>query len=491
MPSKISLKDQSIFLVLGNALKQGTTIIQGVILARILSQHDFGSFRQVLLIVVLAYTLFYLCIAEGATYFLASLDKEGRKRFLFQSTALSLLLGLFAFVVMLCSRAGLAGIFNNPDLTTFLLVASLLPSCQMLIALSTTSLISVGEAKLNAYLDIINAVSGVLSVVAPLLLGYSLMTALFVFVCAQGLFAFLRIVIAIKKIGITFQLDWKLLKKQFGFSLPYWVSYTTFVIYAQMHKVLVSTFFSTADFAIFSVASIELPVLAKLSASIGLVLIPVCVGYQQSGKTGAVIDLWNKLTSKVALVTIPIFMLLILNAKNFMTILYGSRYQDAWLIFSVMLLILPLRICDTNSLFKITGKTKYIIVSSAGALFTGLLSGWLLIYPLGMLGPAIGLLIGRITQIAITLKYIKKDIPLSFAQAFVLNHAGKLLLVAALSFGITKVFLFPVHSALIQFMVNMIAGGILFIILSIRFKMLDDEDIQLIKRWVSLEPILK
>ena len=80
MPSKISLKDQSIFLVLGSALTQGTTIIQGIILARILSQHDFGSFRQVLLIAALSYTIFYLCVAEGATYFLASLDKEGRKR---------------------------------------------------------------------------------------------------------------------------------------------------------------------------------------------------------------------------------------------------------------------------------------------------------------------------------------------------------------------------------------------------------------------------
>ncbi len=491
MASKSSLKDQSIFLVIGNALTQGTTVIQGIILARILSQHDFGSFRQILFITALAYVIFSLCIAEGVPYFLAQLDKDKRKQFLFQCITLYVLLGLSSFMVMFYSRGWLAGLFHNSDLYTLFMVTSLLPGSQMIKTLTSVLLISIREAKLNTLLSVINSVLGVLSMVVPLFFGYSLMNALFVYVFTNILFEIFRIAITIKKIGITFRIDWALLKNQFGFSIPYWISYSTFFIYTQVHKVLVSSFFSPHDFAIFSVACTELPVLARLSSQIGLVLIPVCVQYQQSGKTSAVIDLWSKLTSKVALVVVPIFMLLILNSKEFMAMLYGTLYEDAWLIFSVMLLLLPLRICDTNSLFKITGKTKYVIISSVGALITGLLSGWLLMYPFGMLGPAIGVLIGRITQIVISLQFIKRDIPLSFSRAFALNYVWKLLLVSSFSFGLVKLAFCSIQKPFIQFITVMTTGGILFICFSIYFKIIDDKDIQLIKRWITLKAIFK
>lgn len=491
MSTKTSLKDQSIFLVLGNALTQGTTIIQGMVLARLLTQYDFGSFRQIVMVTYLFYIVFYLCIAESSTYYLASLNDEEKKKFLFQSLTLYIVLSIIAFGSLYFLRNILANSFQNKELARFFIVAALLPGAQMIRALTGTSLITIGRAKLNSFIGTGMAVLNVLSITLPLVLGASFWVTLQIYVYMRCFLSILTIIPLIKLVGITFKFDWPLLKDQFGFSLPYWISYATYIFYTQIHKVLVSTFFSPSDFALFSVASTELPIFSKLSSQIALVLIPVSVQHFKNGNFKAIVSLWEKSTGKVAIVSIPIFAFLFLTAREFLTVLYGPDYGDAWLIFNVMLLLLPLRICDTNSLFKITGKTKYVIVSSAAALVTGLASGWALLYPLGLIGPAIGVLIGRVTQIIITMHYIKKDLPITYAQAFVFHVLWKIFGISVVSFGAAKLLLLPVHFPLFHIIGVLVLGGALFVFLAIKFQLLDENDKHLIKRWITLEPIFK
>ena len=491
MSTKTSLKDQSIFLVLGNALIQGTTIVQGMILARLLTQSDFGSFRQIVMVTYLFYIVFYLCIAESATYYLASLNDEEKKKFLFQSLTLYIALSIIAFAALYFLRNVLANSFQNKELSRLFVVAALLPGAQMIRALTGTSLITIGKAKLNSMLGAIMSAINVIAVTVPLLMGASFWVTLQIYIYIRCFFTLVTVIPLIRLVGITFKFDWPLLKDQFGFSIPYWISYATYIFYTQIHKVLVSTFFSPADFALFSVASTELPVFSKLSSQIALVLIPVSIQHFKNGSYNAIVSLWEKSTGKIALVSMPIFVFLFLTARQFLTVMYGSDYGSAWLIFNIMLLLLPLRICDTNSLFKITGKTKYVIVSSFAALVTGLASGWALIYPLGLVGPAIGVLIGRVTQIIITMYYIKKDLPLTYAQAFVFNILWKILGVSVVSFGAAKLLFLPVHLPLIHLLGVMVVGGVIFLFMSIRFQLFDEKDRQLIKRWVTLEPLLK
>ncbi len=491
MAEKTSLKDQSIFLVIGNALTQGTSIIQGMILARILTQHDFGSFRQIIMLSYIFYIIFYLSIAESASYYLASLNDKEKKQFVFQTNVLYAFLGLLAFLTLFFTRKYVANAFSNPELEKYLVYTAVFPAFQMFGALFHTSLITVGKAKLNSIISFFQSIFVVLAIAVPLLMGSTFLFAIQILTLANVILFFYNMYVFIKVIGIHPSFNWELLKGQFGFSIPYWISFATYVFYTQIHRLLVSTFFTPEDFALFSVASTELPVLAKLSSQIALVLIPVCIQYMQGGNIQGIINLWVKTAHKVAIVSIPLFVMLTFVSKEFLTILYGDTYGSAWYIFIVMLLLLPLRICDTQSLFKITGKTQYVIYSSLAALIVGLGVGWVLIYPLGLMGPAIGVLAGRITQIAVSLKYINRDLPFTLRQAFVLDVVWKLLLVSIVAFGIGKLFALFIHQPLIHFSIVMVIGGALFMFLSFRFKLLDESDKELVMRWIKLEPLLK
>ena len=462
-----------------------------MILARLLTQAEYGSFRQILMVTFLFYIFTYFCLSESASYYLASLNKTDKKKFVFQTLVFFLILGAISSLALIFSRGFIATSFSNPDLGKLLLIASVFPALMMFSTFSSVSLITVGRAKLISIIAFFATVLQILALVIPIVLGSNLESALVWYTIVRVVTTAIQVFLLIKIIGIIPVLDKTLIKEQLKFSIPYWISYATFILYTQIHKILVSVFFTADQFALFSVASTEIPILTKLASQIALVLIPVCVQFLEQKKVNKIIDIWQKSATKVAMVILPVYIFLSLSAKDFLIVMFGNKYGKAWPIFLIILLLLPLKICDTQSLFKITGRTQYVIYVSIIALIIGLGSGWALIYPLGILGPVIGTILGRLAQITTALIFINKDLPLSFFQAFAVKYNYKVLLAALTAFVPVKLLTLAIHLPLVTLALNGMVGGVLFIIILYKFGLMHQEDLELIKRWVTLRPIFE
>ncbi|MBN2412656.1 oligosaccharide flippase family protein [candidate division KSB1 bacterium] len=487
----VNLKDQSVFLVIGNTFRQGTIMLQGMILARLLTPADFGSFRQVILVITLLYTFTYLSIAESSSYFLARLSRTDQKKFTFQSLFAYVIMGNLALLIIILSRDKIAHLFNNPSLAELLLIASIFPMSMMVNVHRSVSLVTIGKAEISSILSIVFAVlhAGTICIIAAL--GYPLIVALKGYAVVYFLDSIVSVLLMLKYIGIKPNIDMALIKEQYKFSIPYWFSLSILFAYMQIHKLLVSSVFNPEKFALFSVGAMELPVIGNIAQQIALVLIPVSVQMRMRGKTGEVINLWEKSAAKVALITMPVFMILVFSAKTFIVAVWGSLYEDAWVIFIIISLLMPLKICDITSLYKITGNTKYVIVSSVAALIVGLGSGYLLIAPLGLLGPALGMILGKLTQIYLGLFFIRKDFPIKLHQAFAFKYVWKITLVSFLACVIAKFVTLKIDQPIINFILNSIIGGGLFLVFALKFSVLNAEDTALIKKWITLKPLFK
>ena len=489
--SQRDLKDQSIFLIIGNTFRQGTVMLQGMILARLLTPTDFGSFRQVILVITLLYTFTYLSLAESSSYFLARLNRVDQKKFTFQSLFAYLVMGSLAVLIIIFSRDKIASLFNNPSLTQLLLIASLIPLSMMVNVHSSVSLVTIGKARISSILAIFFGTVKAGAICTLVALGYPLIVALQGYAVIYIIDSIISLIMILKYVGIKANFDKALIKEQFKFSIPYWISLSIFFTYMQIHKVLVSSVFNPEDYALFSVGATELPVIGQLASQIALVLIPVSVQMRMKGDTTAVIKLWEKSAAKVALITMPVFMILVFSAKTFIIAVWGRTYGDAWLIFIIISLLMPLKICNISSLYKITGKTQYAIISSVAALIVGLGSGYMLIFPLKLLGPAVGVVLGRITQILVGLFFIRKDLPIKLYQAFALKYVWKISLISFLVCVITKLITFQIVQPVINFILNVVLGGGLFLVSAIKLKVLNTKDIDLIKKWITLKPLFK
>jgi len=200
-------------------------MIQAMILARLLTQTEFGSFRQITMLTYLVYVFSYLCLSESGSYFLAILNKEDKKKFVFQTFSMFLIMGSLAMTVLILFRNSIAGSFNNGELTNLILIGSIMPMTQMFNIFGSVALITIGKAKLNSVISFVMALTVILAISLPVIFGAPFITAFRCYIFFHILTALISSIIVIKFIGIKPACDKKLLSEQFSFSIPYWISY--------------------------------------------------------------------------------------------------------------------------------------------------------------------------------------------------------------------------------------------------------------------------
>jgi O-antigen/teichoic acid export membrane protein len=366
-----------------------------------------------------------------------------------------------------------------------------MPASMMLTVFLTVSLVTLGKAKLSSFLSIFFAVISVISVCLPVALGKTLDQTLYIYMAVRVLIAFISFLLIWKIVGFQPNIDKELIYGQFKFSIPYWLGYAVFFGYTQIHKILVSSCFTPEDFAIFSIGSTELPVIGHLATQISWVLIPVCIKLRKDDNIDKIAYLWEKSASNVALVTVPVFTILVTSPRQFLELVFGLRYGRAWPIFIVTSLLMLLKICSIQSLFKISGKTQYVILSSSAALLVGLGSGWALLYPCGLLGPAIGIVLGRIAQIFVALVYIQKDLPIPLSRLFALKKTSRIFMVSVIACFIAKMICLRITASHLYLLVNVPVSTVLFFIIARNTGVLQSEDTAIIKRWITLRPFLE
>lgn len=101
----------------------GVKTIIGIILARNLSQADFGSYRQLFLIYGTFSTFLLLGLPQSLLYFLPKADNPREQKQIISRTIniLSLLAIVFSLVLFVL-RANIAAMFNNAGLEKLLLI---------------------------------------------------------------------------------------------------------------------------------------------------------------------------------------------------------------------------------------------------------------------------------------------------------------------------------------------------------------------------------
>ncbi len=476
------------FMVLTNVMRQGAVLAQGMILSRLLTMSDLGSFRQVIMITNLAYAFTYLALPESASFFLASLDAKKQRIFTFQTIAMSCGLGLFAAVSLWAGAPFLAHRFNNAELTQLLILGATIPFCITIKTLLTVSFVTVGRARLSSLISVVFAILNVISIIVPVALGATLQQAMYPYVALHILTMVVSLVYIWKIIGLEFAFDGAMLRRQLAFSVPFWVGYAVFFGYGQAHKFIVGEFFSPEEFALFSNGSTEVPVIAQLSVVIALPLVPASVKLLQTGTPAQVVDLWSKSAAKVAIVSVPVFMLCVFSPKMILSLLFGSKYADAWPIFVVCSALMVLRTSNVQSLFKVIGKTHYTLVSSAVALVVGLGSGILLLFPLKLLGPVVGIVLARISELAVALHYIRKHLPVTLVKILALPVMARVAMAAAFACACAKLVTFGIAQPWVYVPVNATLAGVIYLVIVLRIGVLSPGDKAMIVRWATLAP---
>lgn len=404
---------QAGLITLAEFFRFGVKSVVGVLLARLITPAELGSYRQLFLIYTTVSTLMMMGIPQSLLYFLPKYDSVAQKRLhVSRIKDISFVLSLLFALGLVLFRGWIAAGFNNPALAKLLLVYALYPVFMFSSSLYSYVMLGQSNAASAARFTIFSISTDALLIMGTALISRDLNLIVAAVVAASSL-QWLYSRIKLKSYTAPPSLDVPFYKRQFAYALPLGLSSIIGMLSIQLDKFVISAFFDPASFAVFSIGAMELPFISILTNSVNSVLLP---GISSAPDKSSMSDIFRAAVRKNAIFIFPIALLCYLYAPQIITILYTDVYNGAIPYFRVYLYLLPLRIATFGMIFMALGKTRVILWNAVFTLVCNLILNLILVRRYGMMGAAVATVIMTALSVLLYIVLIRFQIGLSLSR---------------------------------------------------------------------------
>ena len=341
-----TLARRVIWLASAKAVAFGLGFALPLILVRVLSQSEFGLYKQVFLLVNTAVTILPLGFAMSAFYFLPRCE-GGQGRVVLNIALFHLAVGGLVGLVLLVYPDLLAAIFGSSELVGHAGGLALLVF--LAVATSVLEIIAVahGEVAFAARLIV-----GTYLAKTLLLLGAAWLAPSIEALIAAATLSYLgQAPLLLWYLGSRFprcwaERDWPLMRAQLGYALPLGAATMLSMAQLDLHSYFVARTFDAATYAIYAVGCFQLPFLYIVNESVGAVMIPTVSRLQLENRPGEIVQLVARMMRKLAALYFPLYACLLVIGREFVTLLFTESYRASWPIFAVNLTLIPLCILN-------------------------------------------------------------------------------------------------------------------------------------------------
>jgi len=450
---------------LGRILVRLSGLIGAAILSRYLTKDEYGTYRQVFLVYNTLLPLVVLGLPMSINYFIPQLPTKGaQKGFVIQTYGLLALLGLLFSLGMYILAPSLAQWFDNPSLVVLLRVFSLAPLVTLPVKFYQQLLISLRMPRLSAGLSAALAAGRIISVIVPVVLGLPLsavFVSVIVFFVLQSAVVGWVIFRPFRNVRKSWNPSW--LREQLRYAIPLGINSVIGLLAYQIDKIMISSYFSTEQYAVYVNGAVEIPLIGILTGSIAAVLMPEMVRRYREGQPESILRLWQASILRVSLIILPTMVLFLLYAPQLLTLLFSEKYAESSLFFRIYLAALPIRAASYSTVLLALGLSRVVWRYSLAMLVTNAVLNFLLIHAIGMAGPAVATVISLYTLAFVQTRRISRELGMSLASTFPWRGLAMRLVAAILAGGVVLVMMLTVFSNL-QWFASLLAGASAYVI---------------------------
>lgn len=332
-----------------------------VILARVFSQAEFGTYKQLFLVYATLYGIAQIGMAESLFYFLPLTPQKAGK-YIANSLLILAGSGLACFGLLWILGSSISRWMSNSQLSGLIPLIGVF----LLLMLAAAGLEIVMIARKRhfwascsyALSDLLRAALFILPVVwfrnlEGLLLGAVAFAAFRL--CAT--LAYFR-----REFPGALRPDRRLLKEQLAYALPFELAVLVAVIQMNFHQYAVSYYFDAATFAIYSVGCLQIPLVDFLKTSASSVMMVRMAEAIRDDRREAVLTLWRDTTRKLLLVFFPLAGLLLVNARDIIVFLFTQRYLASVPVFQVSSVSILLSSFAVDAVLRVYAETRFLFL---------------------------------------------------------------------------------------------------------------------------------
>lgn len=361
-----------------------------MILTRISSLTEYGTYSQLLILVRLGGTVMMLGLPACLSYFLANYtEPTKRRRFLSAFFTLNTILGLLTGAVLVVCLPLAEAYFHNAYLRAFALFLAVYPWAMLTNSTIENLLISLGKSRAIIPFKTAHNAAILLSLLLFTQLPWSFARYMTVYLIVEIVFALITYLLGGRAVGgLRPCLDRELIKAILLFSVPLGLASAVATLQAETDKLLIGYFYTSEQLALYASAAQELPV-SIISTALVTVLLPRVARKLHDGAAGDAVALWKDATV-IGLIANTFFAAgLCVFAREAVVLLYSEKYAASAPIFAIYSLALVVRSTYFGMILNCSGNTEYILKNAVMNLALNAVLNIALYYLIGFSGPAI------------------------------------------------------------------------------------------------------
>ncbi len=432
-----------------------------MLLVRRLDQTQFGVYRQLFLIVGTSVTVLPLGFSMSAFYFLPR-EPERRRETVLNILIYNTIVGGLACGAFLWWPVLLDLIFHQPGLTGYAHLIGLVILLWIVSQALEIIPIAHGEMKLASVMTMSVQLTRTAIYLAAVI-GFGSVRALIWAAVLQGCLqtGVLWWYLQSRFGGFWRHFDGSLMRRQLSYAVPLGLAGILYTMQTDLHGYFVSNRLGAAVFAIYSVGTVDLPLMTMLQEATNTVLIPRVSYLQHIGDTREIVLLLARATRKLAAVYFPAYALLAVVAPDLISFVFTRHYLPSVPVFRINLTLLLVSVLLQDPLFRAYQDQRFFLIRLrvilGGLLVAGLYFGTSLFGPVGAISAVV--LVTAAERIAMSVRF-GRILGVNRKDFALLKDTGKLALAAAVSGLVAEGVRYPLRDA--HSLVILIVCGIAF-----------------------------
>jgi O-antigen/teichoic acid export membrane protein len=375
----------ALVLMAGRSLGFLVTFFIPVVLSRMFTRPEFGTYKQAFLVYGTLYGIAQLGMAESLFYFLPSKPTQAG-RLVANAIAMLGFSGAACVVVLVLGGPALSGYMNNPVLAHCMLPLGLYLVLTMASVVLEIVMIARKRHRTAAASYAASECFRAAFFLVPVLVFGHVAALLYGAVA----FAVLRLAATLwylrKVYADALRANGGLWREQLRYALPFALSVLVEMIHTNLHQYVVSFRFDAATFAVYSVGILQIPLVDFLATPASSVMMVAMSDNLRDGRTALVTEIWHDTTRKLALVFFPLVALLVVAAPDIIRLLFTEKYAASIPLFAIWSTTVLLAAFQTDGVLRVYAATRTLLtlnvfrLAAVGTLIV------ILIPPLGLQG---------------------------------------------------------------------------------------------------------
>ena len=390
-----NIAKDSIFLSIVRAITICTSLIQTMILSRIMSLTEYGTYSQLLIIISVITTFSNLGLNNAINYFYNRYKKkEEKEKYINVIFSLTIIAGTVGAILIFALKNLIAKYYRNTIISGLIIYILLRPLLANIISLYQSLYISVGKAKVIAIRNFIISFMQVICIPISFYLLKNITSMLIVQLSLDVIqLAFFGVDFPKKNITINpIKIDKKIIIEILKYSVPMGLALMMGTLFKEADKLVIAKLMNTESLAIYTNMSKQLP-FEFIALSFTSVVTPVIVKLYYEKNIKLVIEIWKNYMEFGYISTWILCGGAIVCSKELLLFMYSDKYISGLNIFIIYLIVEMFRYTYFGIILSTTGHTKYILNSSIISLIANIIFNVIFYKILGITGPAIASLI--------------------------------------------------------------------------------------------------